>query len=100
MSDTKETISVLDFLLRHTQEPIYRSALTVARNRLLRDVDSSEAARRSVSDWPCCAKCGAPYAWRQTDNDYVHEVLPACDCGAVAAFQNARPSGMWNDATT
>ena len=97
MSDTKETISVLDFLLRHTQEPIYRSALTVARNRLLRDVDSSEAARRSVSDWPCFAKCGAPYAWRQTDNDYVHDVLTACDCGASAVLRAARPDGMWNE---
>lgn len=95
--ELEKHVKMLDFLIKNTEEKTIRETLIVAHNRLLRDVNAMKAGVRRPTDWPCCAKCGKPFGWANTDNDYVHEVLPACDCRAGAVLCAARPDGMWNE---
>lgn len=98
--ELEKHVKMLDFLIKHTDEKTIRETLVVSRNRLLRDMTAADAGMRRTYEWPCCAKCGKPYDWKATDNDYVHDVIPACECKAGVVFSDARPSGMWNEVKT
>ena len=95
--EMKKHLQMLDYLIKNTNDKTINETLTFAYNRIFKDVWQEEAGKRREEEWPVCAKCGKPYGWSATNDDHVHDVIPACKCGADIVWREKRPAGMWKE---